>query len=250
MSDQRVPRPRRVRGPRSRQFRGRHVRLKGSGSGRAPSPREAAAAAPQPAAAAIRPQGTQQQPRSVAEDSSPRLEPHASSPRLHFTRSVQKQSSSQCAPSPIEAAAAVPSLRRWSRPAGEAAAGHALCGQDPRRLHQQETAEIVPFLEFPTLGCVEIRKSRQRPQQFFAWDCRAQRELSDARLGPPIGPALGGLEHARSGRRREYPNFGIQAATAASTLGNVNPANLCMELQRSKRAFHRLSRTSDRRCPS
>ena len=52
--------------------------------------------------------------------------------------------------------------------------------------------------------------------------------VSELRSEVPLGANI--HDDSVAGRRRKYPNSGIQAATAASTLGNVDPANLCMEL--------------------
>ena len=52
--------------------------------------------------------------------------------------------------------------------------------------------------------------------------------VSELRSEVPLGANI--HDDSVAGRRRKYPNFGIQAATAASTSGNVDPANLCMEL--------------------
>ena len=52
--------------------------------------------------------------------------------------------------------------------------------------------------------------------------------VSELRSEVPLGANI--HDDSVAGRRRKYPNFGIQAATAASTSGNVDPSNLCMEL--------------------
>ena len=85
--------------------------------------------------------------------------------------------------------------------------------------------EALKFSELPNIfpkGCVDSKKSPWRPAAPFPLDRRAQRKLSNARLGPPIRGAFGG-EYPVARRRRKYPNFGT-----SSTSGHIDPGNLCM----------------------